>query len=72
MQRPPLLYPSTLAALRTILRREGARGLYRGLTPNLCQVTPNAALQFGCYTSCVVVYNQLVDFIFRLLADITS
>jgi hypothetical protein len=35
-------------ALR-IVRAEGARGLYRGLTPELCKIMPMVAITFSVY-----------------------
>ena len=35
--------------MRTILRNEGARGLYRGLPPTLVGVGPNLAINFAAY-----------------------
>uniref|UniRef100_A0A7S2ZQ24 Mitochondrial carrier protein n=1 Tax=Rhodosorus marinus TaxID=101924 RepID=A0A7S2ZQ24_9RHOD len=42
-------YKSFGFALRTIARREGWRGFYKGLTANLLRVTPSAAITFIVY-----------------------
>ncbi|GMF20690.1 unnamed protein product [Phytophthora lilii] len=39
-------YTSTLGGLRTIIREEGVRGLYKGLTPNFIKVVPSIAIMF--------------------------
>ena len=42
-------YDRLLSALKTILRREGVAGLYKGLSPTLLRVVPQSALTFVCY-----------------------
>ena len=42
-------YASVPRAIKTILRREGVRGLYRGLVPTLVRTLPNALLTFLTY-----------------------
>ncbi|ETN08796.1 hypothetical protein PPTG_11619 [Phytophthora nicotianae INRA-310] len=39
-------YTSTLGGLRTIVREEGVRGLYKGLAPNFIKVVPSIAIMF--------------------------
>eukprot|EP00644_Phytophthora_capsici_P009026 jgi/Phyca11/101859/e_gw1.6.63.1 len=39
-------YTSTLGGLRTIIREEGVRGLYKGLAPNFTKVVPSIAIMF--------------------------
>jgi len=59
-------YKSFGTALRTIARREGWRGFYKGLTANLLRVTPSAAITF-------IVYEQSMKSLGKLKpADITS
>ena len=36
-------YSSLFDAIRSILRQEGWRGLYKGITPNLLKVAPSMA-----------------------------
>ncbi|EIN11872.1 mitochondrial carrier [Punctularia strigosozonata HHB-11173 SS5] len=42
-------YDSAFDAVRSILRREGVKGLYRGLWPNLLKVAPSIATSFFTY-----------------------
>lgn len=43
-------YPSChRLAIATIVRREGVRGLYRGIIPNLLKASPAQAVSFGSY-----------------------
>lgn len=42
-------YKSILDALTSIVRKEGVRGLFRGLVPSVAAIAPNAAIQFGTY-----------------------
>jgi len=42
-------YNGAIDALRTIVRTEGFRGLYRGLWPNLLKVAPSIATSFFVY-----------------------
>lgn len=57
MQREPRIYTSTWQAFRKITKYEGAKGLWRGLLPNLVQVVPYASLQFGAYSICTMGYR---------------
>ncbi|KAF8552503.1 mitochondrial carrier [Imleria badia] len=42
-------YSGAMDALRTIIRAEGFRGLYRGIWPNLLKVAPSIATSFFTY-----------------------
>lgn len=42
-------YRGSLHVIRHVLRYEGVRGLYKGLTPYLCHVTPNICCVFIVY-----------------------
>uniref|UniRef100_A0A7S1CBI5 Mitochondrial carrier protein n=1 Tax=Bicosoecida sp. CB-2014 TaxID=1486930 RepID=A0A7S1CBI5_9STRA len=42
----PTKYTGLVQAFRTVLREEGARGLYAGLPPHLIRVVPNAAILY--------------------------
>ena len=42
-------YTGIVHAMRTIVRDEGARGLYRGLGATLLQVTPSLAINYTAY-----------------------
>jgi len=54
-------YDAPLAALRTVLAREGARGLYKGLAPTLLRVVPQSAIT-------LVVYERVVGALSLLAA----
>lgn len=47
-------YTSTLGGLRTIVREEGVRGLYKGLTPNFIKVVPSIAIMFTTNEMCLL------------------
>jgi solute carrier family 25 phosphate transporter 23/24/25/41 len=42
-----------IGSLREIVRAEGVRGLFRGLTPNLIKVAPAGAVSFLVYERCI-------------------
>ncbi|CAG9464007.1 unnamed protein product [Pedinophyceae sp. YPF-701] len=42
-------YGTVMGGLRTIVRQEGTRALYRGLTPTLLALLPNWAVYFSAY-----------------------
>ncbi|PNT66124.1 adenine nucleotide transporter BT1, chloroplastic/amyloplastic/mitochondrial [Brachypodium distachyon] len=46
------VYKNLLHALYCILRKEGARGLYRGLGPSCIKLMPAAGISFMCYEAC--------------------
>ena len=54
MQLKGKTYNSTLDAFKTIIRDEGAKGLYRGMVPNALKIVPNNAIRF-------MTYNALKD-----------
>uniref|UniRef100_A0A1B6M4R4 Mitochondrial thiamine pyrophosphate carrier n=2 Tax=Graphocephala atropunctata TaxID=36148 RepID=A0A1B6M4R4_9HEMI len=43
------IYHSTINGLKTIVKEEGFRGLWRGLTPTLLQIGPLSGLQFAIF-----------------------
>lgn len=47
--RTPDAYRATGSALRTIVQKEGIRGLYRGLVPAICFQSVGNAFRFGVY-----------------------
>lgn len=55
MGRRAIRYRSGWDVLRITLRREGPRGLYKGLLPNVLRVMPQAALTF-------LVYENLIQY----------
>lgn len=46
----PSYVPSFVQAFRTIVAKEGAKGLFKGLGPNLVGVAPSRAIYFGVYS----------------------
>ena len=42
-------YESSWRSVQVILRREGMRGLYKGLVPNVLRVMPQSAITFLVY-----------------------
>ena len=52
-------YAGTVAALRTILRQEGLRGLYRGLTVSLLKSAPASAVTMWTYEHALKFYTGL-------------
>ncbi|GAA6011082.1 hypothetical protein JCM11491_005931 [Sporobolomyces phaffii] len=42
-------YTGSWNAISTIIRREGIRGLYRGIVPNLCKCAPAQSVSFASY-----------------------
>lgn len=52
-------YAGAVAALRTILRQEGARGLYRGLTVSLLKSAPASAVTMWTYERALKFYSGL-------------
>lgn len=54
-------YTSTLGGLRTIIRNEGVRGLYRGLVPNFIKVIPSVAIMFTSNDLMQRVINKYDD-----------
>jgi solute carrier family 25 (mitochondrial folate transporter), member 32 len=56
METRALAYAGAADVVRKTLAREGVRGLYRGLLPNVLRVMPQSALTFLVYET---VMNQL-------------
>ncbi|XP_065181059.1 solute carrier family 25 member 36-A-like isoform X2 [Sycon ciliatum] len=54
-------YTRFLPTLATVLREEGARGLYGGLGPHLMRVIPNTAILFASYEFVVRVMSEWSD-----------
>ncbi len=50
-------YDSGLRTLQVTMRREGVRGLYKGLLPNVLRVMPQSAITFLIYEKVM----QLLD-----------
>lgn len=44
-----IVHKSTFSAIRTILEREGIRGLFRGISINYVRVGPQVAISFTTY-----------------------
>lgn len=54
-------YKSILDALTSIVRNEGASGLFRGLVPSISAIAPNAAIQFGTYNFILERYKLFME-----------
>ena len=54
-------YRSVLEAFTTIVRKEGPRGLFRGLVPGVTAIAPNAAIQFGTYNFILEKYAAYMN-----------
>jgi solute carrier family 25 thiamine pyrophosphate transporter 19 len=55
----PEYYGGAVGALRTIVRNEGARGLYRGLTVSLLKAAPASAVTMWTYERALKFYSGL-------------
>ncbi|KAK3300924.1 mitochondrial carrier domain-containing protein [Chaetomium fimeti] len=55
----PEYYGGTVGAVRTILQREGFRGLYRGLTVSLLKAAPASAVTMWTYERALKFYSGL-------------
>lgn len=54
-------YRSVFHAFTSIVKNEGARGLFRGLVPGVSAIAPNAAIQFGTYNFLIEKYNLFMN-----------
>lgn len=54
-------YRSVFEAFAIILRKEGPRGLFRGLVPGVSAIAPNAAIQFGAYNFILEKYAAFMN-----------
>lgn len=54
-------YKSIFDALSSIIRKEGVRGLFRGLVPSVTAIAPNAAIQFGTYNFLLERYKTFME-----------
>jgi solute carrier family 25 thiamine pyrophosphate transporter 19 len=54
-------YKGTVGAVRTILRQEGLRGLYRGLTVSLVKAAPASAVTMWTYERALLFYTGLAE-----------
>ena len=52
------VYRGLVDAARGIVRQQGVRGLYSGLSVTLLEIVPYAALQFGLYDAFVSAHRQ--------------
>lgn len=59
----------TVGTLRTIMRREGARGLYRGLTVSLLKAAPASAVTIWTYERVLKILISLDDAKFEMRAS---
>ena len=51
-------YESSWRSVQVILRREGVRGLYKGLVPNVLRVMPQSAITFLVYEKVMQLLDQ--------------
>ncbi|XP_037090063.1 solute carrier family 25 member 40-like [Pollicipes pollicipes] len=58
MQATRMRYTEVGAAVRQLLREQGPRGLWKGLTPTLIRDVPFSALYWGSYESLKLAFNQ--------------
>ena len=42
-------YDSVLGAIKTIIRQEGLKGMYKGIAPNLLKVAPSMAASWWTF-----------------------
>jgi len=61
METRALKYSGVVDVLRMTLAREGLRGFYKGLLPNVLRVMPQSALTFLVYESMIRQLNKLVE-----------
>lgn len=54
-------YRSIFDAFTSIIRKEGVRGLFRGLVPSVTAIAPNAAIQFGTYNFILERYKNFME-----------
>lgn len=54
-------YHSMFGAFKSILQKEGPRGLFRGLVPSLVAIAPNSAIQFGSYNIMLNKYSDITS-----------
>lgn len=52
--------PGIYQCLRYIIKNEGARGLFKGLGPNLIGVAPSRAIYFCAYSKSKVAFNAIL------------
>lgn len=61
VDRRAATYRGTVHAFRTVVRREGALGLYSGLTPALVGSTVAWGVYFSCYNNAKARYQRAFD-----------
>ena len=61
VDRRAATYRGTVHAFRTVVRREGALGLYSGLTPALVGSTVAWGVYFSCYNNAKARYQRAYD-----------
>jgi hypothetical protein len=65
MNGAPIRYAHAIDCYRRVIREEGGRALYRGMTATILRAVPNTAIQFG-------VFESVRDYLDRRAVVMTS
>ena len=53
-----VLYKNSFDCFKKVLKFEGIRGLYRGLVPQLCGVSPEKAIKMTVWSKLIFCYDE--------------